>query len=1160
MASDDNSLYSFPRNMVVVASAGTGKTHALVGVLVHLLMGAAADERGLRDPVDPSRVVATTFSRKAAAEIRARLFEELDRLAAIDPRAVYRADLAAARTGRGLPAWTDEEVAARARAARDRLGSAQIGTLHSFATSIVRAHALEAGLPPSFEFVDERENQERLHDAIVRVLDERADISSRQIRDLALASGGADGLVEHLAGLLERLFEDGRGVVHLASTGEEDVREIERTMDTFLAHARSVVDDPNLGEAARSLLAAWQREDRRGLVEAAGRLTGVPMRGRKKSEAAEAFFLFRKSLAGAAIADAGRNLARMWALRLELPLRATFFLDLLAACETEVHASFLRDSVLGFAQVLSTARDLLRDHPRVAAEVSAGLDALLVDEFQDTSRLQRELVTLLWDADPSRRTPGTLPALDRLRPDGLLVVGDRKQSIYAFRGADVSVFAEFCVGLAGAAARTALGIRAGSVWEPETPVAGFHALRHNRRSKDELLAFANVYGRLCLRPWEEPAELFEIDYVPATEDLRPPPERPREPRPAPRTTWLRVARRGDRRTSTRIDEAAVIAEAIARIVAAGEPDVRGVPPVYRDIAILANTHDMLDAAAFTLGRAGIPYVVAGRGFYSASEVKDLRSMLALICDPTDKLALLEVLRGPWVGVRDETLLGLTEPHRGLSPLGPAWDAGERRALVQPEDREGLARVRRVVEHLAPRIDQLGPGAVLREAVRALSLDEVLVQLPRGEQRVANVEKLLDMAEEAPFARAFLQRFDEAVSREVSEAEGATFSDEDDAVRLLTVHASKGLDFPIVFLPEAGRSPRPMESGPVLLDLGAGDAPASVSLRLVLEDGFACEPPSYAAARRRAARRDVAERARLAYVAATRASAAMYFVGDRSRPSASSSQAFDRSTAGVLSTIDLDPQLRAEAQLAVLDATPRTLDARTTRAVTVAMPDGNERAPIYPAPALVAPLQDLVLCARRFELRDVLGVPEPRREERPVARRLPDAYGARIAGAGAEVVWEEPFAVEITVGQGPGVTVRGVIDCLVTWKDGSVDALRLGPEARAASGRYDLELAVYRAAIEDGAAAAACVRTGTWGLDASEPSWRSSEETGEVHATLAAARARWDACHETASFPRIAAARCRELGCAYLALCHDGASQAAPGPRQLVLFSDPVSPR
>lgn len=150
---DPGSIYAFPRNLVLAASAGTGKTHALVGVVVHLLVRDREGRgRGKAQPLDPSRIVATTFSRKAAAEIRTRVTQELERLASAPETSAYidglRGDRASGRDGEPL---ADEAIKARARRALARLPAARFGTLHSFATGIVRAHAIELGLGPGFD-------------------------------------------------------------------------------------------------------------------------------------------------------------------------------------------------------------------------------------------------------------------------------------------------------------------------------------------------------------------------------------------------------------------------------------------------------------------------------------------------------------------------------------------------------------------------------------------------------------------------------------------------------------------------------------------------------------------------------------------------------------------------------------------------------------------------------------------------------------------------------------------------------------------------------------------------------------------------------------------------------------------------------------------------
>ena len=840
-------LYALPRNLVLAASAGTGKTHALVGVVVHLLLGARAG-----GAVEPARIVATTFSRKAAAEIRARVTSEVERLA-LDPAAsVYAA---------GIRAYIakDTEIARRARKALARLPQARFGTLHSFATGLVQRYAVEIGLGPGFELASEADARARTEDALARALERRLETRPDDLRALAEAAGGIDRLIYSLRRVLGQLEEDGRSARELV-VDDSDVRILEQQMTRLVEHARAVSNHPRAELVARELGSAWDSKDGARIEEAAAALTGLSAAGKKTPEL-ESFFAFRAELAGTTNPERGRRLARAWRARHLFGEAAVLVRDVVAEAEVEIEEAGRARALLGFGEILRAARALLRDRPDVRTEISSGIDALLVDEFQDTSRVQRDLLQLLWTTDTSAK--GVIPPIASMRGQGLLVVGDRKQSIYGFRGADVGVFAELAVGLAGSPAREALGIPVGVTWEPKEPLADFHALRHNRRSVASILAFANAFSARRFQPGEPPPELFEIAYVPDTEDLLVPPERSSELGP-PRTTWLRVVPKGS--SSTRLEEALVIAQRIRALAAEGM--------AYREMAVLATTNGMLDAVAFALAQAEVPYVVAGKSFYRAREISDLAAMLALVLDPNDRLALLEVLRGPWAGVHDETLLGLVDPGRGLSLRTPAGP------LVHEEDETAVKAITVLVDALHRCAGRLGAGAILREAVQATGFEEVLLGMPRGPQRVANVQKLLSMADREPDAHAFNAWLAEAKEQELAESEAATFSEQDDAVRLLTVHASKGLDFPVVFVPEIGAAPPRTDKGVARVTLGAGDASNTLSVRVSDETGLVLEPPSYARGHDGTKRRERAERQRLAYVALTRAADRMFLVGGR----------------------------------------------------------------------------------------------------------------------------------------------------------------------------------------------------------------------------------------------------------------------------------------
>lgn len=1158
------SLYAMPRNLVLAASAGTGKTHALVGVVLHLLLGGRPG-----GAIDPSRIVATTFSRKAAAEIRARVTSEVEKLALAPASSFYASGLRETVSGRA----SDGELAKRARKALSRLPHARFGTLHSFATGVVQRYAVELGLGPGFELAAEADTRARVDEAIARALERRLGTSSEILRVLTEAAGGIDRFVFALRRILVQLEEDGRPARDLV-LDDTDAAVIEREMDRFLRHARAVARHPRAAEAASELLHGWDEQDGTRIENGAAALTGLAARGAKTPELDD-FFVFRSELPGATNAEKGRRLARAWRARHAFASHARVVRDILAEAEEEIAAEGRTQAVLGFGEVLRAARELLRDRPDVAEEVSSGMDALLVDEFQDTSRVQRDLLQLLWAKE--RPPPGVVPDLSALRPSGLLVVGDRKQSIYGFRGADVGVFAELAVGLAGAAARDALGIPPGITWEPQHPIADFHALRHNRRSVAPILAFANAFSAKRFVPGDPPPELFEIEYVPSTEDLLVPPDA-RAPSAAesPAVTWLRITPKAG--NSTRLDEALVIADEIPKL-----------KKPYRDIAVLATTNGMLDAVSFALAQADIPYVVAGKSFFRAREISDLAAMLSLVLDPSDRVAMLEVLRGPWTAVHDETLLALVEPGKGLVPPH-RWANPPTPDLVRPEDQAALAKIALLLASLERTAGRLGPGTILREAIAATELESVLARLPRGEQRIANIHKLLSLADRSPEARGFRAWLEDAKEQELAESEAATFSDEDDAVRLLTIHASKGLDFPIVFVPEIGAPLPRSERNVARVALGPGNQANVLSVRIADEGGLVVEPPSYLRAHALTQRRERAERQRLAYVAITRAAREMFFVGGRA-----SDKPLNQGSSTLAVLEDLSTEL-----LAVRDVVVPAPNLREGSLDSQLQPSAAVEVDVTPAwssiPIAPTALADFDHCARRFELVHLLGLPEHARGARSkeseaslldaraqgtlahqVLERLPieafhtadpaavtrilaslgvpadhpqePAIAARVlrfvatayakSTAGGRIEREVAFVLPIADNEGRAVTLRGSMDLVVVWPDGAVDVVDYKSARGGDPESYAFQLDIYALAARERYPEATRLRVGLsfLGAGTGEPVWRALAPSDVVRSRVAELGTKLIAARWRDAFPRVAIEKCESIHCGFIGRCH-----------------------
>ncbi|MGH7281104.1 MAG: UvrD-helicase domain-containing protein, partial [Polyangiaceae bacterium] len=641
--------------------------------------------------------------------------------------------------------------------------------------------ALDIGIAPGFDLLDESETRARTEASILAVLADAATTEGDAVGDLVQVAGGVREAAAQLGRAVSRLDEDGRSPAELA-IDEAEASGIDATFQDLTRHACALGGEPRFVEASATIAnAAKNKADRASLVSAVVALCEEKRKTKSDSDAARAFFDFRDAFiksSGGTSRESAVRFMQTWAMRDRFAARSAAYRRLVVRADERARRDRLDAGVLAFADVLRMMRDALLARPDVAARVGGKIDALLVDEFQDTSRVQRDIVALLWEKSPEKRAPGRLPTLADARGSGLLVVGDRKQSIYGFRGASVAVFAESCVLLAGESAREALGIDAAAVRVPPEPTADFVPLRHNRRALPVLLDFANAFSAARLAG--SGSDLDEVRYVPATEDLLVPSEKiGQNAIVEPRIFWLRPPT--ERGTSNRLDEAFVVSARITEILDTGSPHVASDrAPSPRDIAVLSMTNEMLDAVAFALAARGIPYVVAGRGFFSAREVKDVVAFLRVLLGSEDTIALAEILRGPWCGVADTSLLALADGPRGLHSIEAARERASD-ARVSGVDRERIHFIADLVSRLREDVDRVATGEVLAQAIAAAVLEETLVQLPRGEQRVANVRKLVDMARAFEgSARHLATRWADAVEQASSETEAATFSDEDDA--------------------------------------------------------------------------------------------------------------------------------------------------------------------------------------------------------------------------------------------------------------------------------------------------------------------------------------------------------------------------------------------
>jgi ATP-dependent helicase/nuclease subunit A len=852
----------YDRNLIVVAGAGSGKTR----VLVQRYMALLEDH-----PDWPlNALVAITFTRKAAQEMRDRVRTELQaRLAAAGP--------------------DERELWANRLAA---MASARIDTIHALCGTISAGECRRSGLDPRFRVLDEIEADLLKQNVIERVLLElmsgdepdpvlslfrhydAADVRRMLMRLIAipipdvpdtaeavLAQWSQDWQVfvsERLATLkhshefvetqawlrgvggfppdkLGNLCHDVVDTLHVL-----DQYQPTASVDTGMAALNNLADKINLRAGSKK---AWPSED--DFKEAKSVLKSC----RDWAKAV------REQLGDppGEVDKAAAELMPLW-FRLIRRVQAAY---------TAIKAN---DDLLDFDDLEIHTQSLLQQDEVRARYVNREFKHLLVDEFQDTNDRQWAIIEALTDPNTDYSE----------NPARLFVVGDPKQSIYGFRGGDVRVFE---------AVRRQLNQQLSATGVPtEIPlVTSF-------RTHGPLInTFNFVFERLLQRDNGSLAADYEIDYgqpmaahrVAPPNDL-PPLElllidtRPRDPQTGDYLPDANCRTGNLNSGEARAWEATEIAVRIAdmhgsRTIYDREAQVER-PLRYGDVALLFQAMSDVVIYEDALRVQGIPYVtVAGRGYYDRQEVWDVLALLEALYNPYDDLSLATVLRSPMFSLSDEALFALrlgrdpeTNQRRRL------WDelaiaAGERHPYVPEHEQQAVSNAYQVLLELSTMAGRVTIYELIRASLARTGYLAVLTGLPDGVRRRANVLKLLDKALSSGkiTLSAFTAYLLDLSDREVREGEADL--EVGNAVTLMTVHASKGLEFPVVILPDTSR--RLMTGS---RDIVLAEPIYGMACKVQDERGEWNEPAVYNVINNVLKAKDLAERKRLLYVASTRA--------------------------------------------------------------------------------------------------------------------------------------------------------------------------------------------------------------------------------------------------------------------------------------------------
>jgi ATP-dependent helicase/nuclease subunit A len=818
------------RNIVLEASAGTGKTRVLVERYVNLL----------RAGVEPGHILAVTFTRKAASEMRERIVDRL--------REASR---------------TSELDRARWRELKSRLGDISISTIDAFCLSLLREFPLEADIDPGFDVAADTDVPRLVAESLTRALricrglakdDEDVALVFAQLGERRLRSGlaslvdrrlvAADALRRYLARVPRQLTA--ASACRAASARIGDVLNgvpgglaaflkdgpIQRPQFAMLAADMRLLADP-------SRLALETRQGQAALRAAIDRVRGYFLTqdgrprgqnftgtGYKPEDCASDGAWRRHRQAAAQLAPAVAEAIRGFRRDLNAIMSRGVW-RIYAVALAQYRQTLDARALLDFSGVLERAVQLLQDMDEFAQsryKLEARYRHVLVDEFQDTSRAQWDLVAHLvrsWGE-------GFGAAADAI-PPSIFIVGDRKQSIYGFRDADVAVLDE------------AAGFVAGLREEGDAR----RAISVSFRAAPALLSFVNdVFEAIEKAPDRGDAfrynenDRFPID---ANDDETGSP------------LGLIVANAMDAAADRVAAEIAALVDGRTTV----RDRVTGVRRLARpaDIAILFRSRDRHREYEKALERRGVPtYVYKGLGFFEADEVQDVVALLRYLADPLSNLRAAALLRSRLVRLSDA----------GVATVAPALAAAILATDVHldlaDDDRRVLARLQSAVQRWLPCVDRLSP----LELVDLLLAETAYAFETRGPHRPQareNLKKLRGMV--ARFQNrgyATLARVADHLDELAVGDESNAAIDAIDAVSLMTVHASKGLEFPIVFVVNLGRG------------TGGGRAPIRVAgggeASVAIAD-YQSEADEDALARERE------ETKRLLYVALTRARDQLY---------------------------------------------------------------------------------------------------------------------------------------------------------------------------------------------------------------------------------------------------------------------------------------------
>jgi len=733
------------RDICVVAGPGSGKTRVLVERFSNLVT---------EHNVSINEILTLTFTEKAANEMKiraARLFEE-----------------------KGM----EKE--------RQEIEFAYLSTIHSFCSRLLRENAIEAVIDPQFRVMDELEagrvKEQTLQNTLKKWADEKGldtflnDIFWKQTDS---KKSRLKSFKENLIQLYEKIRNACVPITRTINQNNlsQDIissyNEAEKLINETIAICSDKSLTPKSREKVDYVLERWNASNLQGDIN---KIYSGKEKTPQKDDLILALLNKVKGIHSVINLSVSNDVKPpLGALREELKT----LIGLLAEDYSTGIKMELRDflitfdiayselkrteSLIDFTDLEVKTIELLKNKKQIAKEIKQKFRYVLVDEFQDISRLQKTIIDLIRSED------------------NLFIVGDEKQSIYGFRDAEVEIFQDI---------------------QKDSDRESLISLNENFRSRSQVLDLVNhIFDRL----WSDNSNDQQLKAGAEFSD-----------KPVPSIEI--IVAEGNDKTEARKWESMEIAKRIKEIVEKGEIRItnkreqeRNIS--YKDIAILFRSTTDIKLYEHSLSHLDLPYyVVSGRGFFNTTEITDLINLMKVIESPIDEINLASVLKSPFVGIDDDALFRLADhahSNNGTRSLYQALDEVSSIKEIEPQSRYRIIQFTKFLDEVQGIKPRTSLWNLISFILKKTEFQSKMLLFSNGKKRYANLLKIVELCKnQEDFEPLTLRDFIEIVEgykfREIRESEAPVESEEDDVVKLITTHSAKGLEFPVVIVADVDR--------------------------------------------------------------------------------------------------------------------------------------------------------------------------------------------------------------------------------------------------------------------------------------------------------------------------------------------------------------------